>query len=138
MINQARRLLINFGKMIPFVLCFIVLISYTESLYALCTDNVMLYGDSAALYTPISFYIAKRFEYDWLTILATTILSISIETCYWNKLALFYLFVQLWEKTCFSTIELYSEYIYAIIAVNLLCSGFFVFKGITILFRKNN
>lgn len=138
MINRARRLLINFGKMIPFVLCFMVLISYTESLYALCTDNFMLYGDSAALYTPISFYIAKRFEYDWLTILATTILSISIETCYWNKLALFYLFVQLWEKTYFSTIELYPEYIYAIIAVNLLCSGFFVFKGITILFRKNN
>lgn len=138
MINRARRLLINFGKMIPFVLCFIVLISYTESLYALCSDNVMLYGDSAVLYTPISFYIAKRFEYDWLTILATTILSISIETCYWNKLALFYLFVQLWEKTYFSTIELYPEYIYAIIAVNLLCSGFFVFKGITILFRKNN
>lgn len=138
MINQARRLLINFGKMIPFVLCFMVLISYTESLYALCTDNFMLYGDSAALYTPISFYIAKKFEYDWLTILATTILSISIETCYWNKLALFYLFVQLWEKTYFSTIELYSEYIYAIIAVNLLCSGFFVFKGITILFGKNN
>ena len=138
MINRARRLLINFGKMIPFVLCFIVLISYTESLYALCSDNVMLYGDSAVLYTPISFYIAKRFEYDWLTILATTILSISIETCYWNKLTLFYLFVQLWEKTYFSTIELYPEYIYAIIAVNLLCSGFFVFKGITILFRKNN
>ena len=138
MINRARRLLINFGKMIPFVLCFIVLISYTESLYALCSDNVMLYGDSAVLYTPISFYIAKRFEYDWLTILATTILSISIETCYWNKLALFYLFIQLWEKTYFSTIELYPEYIYAIIAVNLLCSGFFVFKGITILFRKNN
>lgn len=138
MINRARRLLINFGKMIPFVLCFMVLISYAESLYALCTDNFMLYGDSAALYTPISFYIAKRFEYDWLTILATTILSISIETCYWNKLALFYLFVQLWEKTFFSTIELYPEYIYAIIAVNLLCSGFFVFKGITILFRKNN
>ena len=138
MINRARRLLINFGKMIPFVLCFIVLISYTESLYALCSDNVMLYGDSAVLYTPISFYIAKRFEYDWLTILATTILSISIETCYWNKLALFYLFIQLWEKTYFSTIELYPEYIYAIIAVNLLCSGLFVFKGITILFRKNN
>ena len=138
MINRARRLLINFGKMIPFVLCFMVLISYTESLYALSTDNVMLYGDSAALYTPISFYIAKRFEYDWLTILATTILSISIETCYWNKLALFYLFIQLWEKTYFSTIELYPEYIYAIIAVNLLCSGFFVFKGITILFGKNN
>ena len=138
MINKARRLLINFGKMIPFVLCFIVLISYTESLYALSTDNVMLYGDSAALYTPISFYIAKRFEYDWLTILATTILSVSIETCYWNKLALFYLFIQLWEKTYFSTIELYQEYIYAIIAVNLLCSGLFVFRGITILFRKNN
>ncbi len=138
MINRARRLLINFGKMIPFVLCFMVLISYAESLYALCTDNFMLYGDSAVLYTPISFYIAKRFEYDWLTILATTILSISIETCYWNKLALFYLFVQLWEKTYFSTIELYPEYIYAIIAVNLLCSGFFVFRGITILFRKNN
>lgn len=138
MINRARRLLINFCKMIPFVLCFMVLISYAESLYALCTDNFMLYGDSAALYTPISFYIAKRFEYDWLTILATTILSISIETCYWNKLALIYLFVQLWEKTYFSTIELYPEYIYAIIAFNLLCSGFFVFKGITILFRKNN
>ena len=138
MINRARRLLINFGKIIPFVLCFIVLISYTESLYALCSDNVMLYGDSAVLYTPISFYIAKRFEYDWLTILATTILSISIETCYWNKLALFYLFIQLCEKTYFSTIELYKEYIYAIIAVNLLCSGLFVFKGITILFRKNN
>ena len=136
MINKIRRLLIKFGKMLPFVLCFLVLVSYSESLYALYVGNILMYGNKATLYTHISYQIAKRFEYDLLTIFATTILSIAIETCCWNKLALLYLFIQLLEKSYFSTIELYPEYIYAICIANILICCFFCYKGITIFLKS--
>lgn len=135
---KSRVFLVRFAKVLPFILCFIVAISYVECIYALASKSYYAYGNSVVLYKPLSWFISDYFLYDWYTILAATILSFAMETCWYNKAAIVYLCINTWERDYFITIELYPEHIYAIIAVNLLCSGFFVFKGITILFRKNN
>ena len=137
-VYKTRVMLVNMGKMLPFVLCGIIFVSYLETLFSLATNDFVEWNGYVIPNNEIAWLMGKYFEYDLVTLLALLIMSIAVQTCFWNKLSLFYLFVQLEEKDFFLTIELYPEYIYAIIAVNLLCSGFFVFKGITILFQKNN
>lgn len=133
MINKFRRLLIRLGKILPFVMCAFVFACYCESLFALSFNKYVMYQDSLVLNTPISFAIASKVQYDIFTLFIILVISISVETCRWNKLALLYLFVQLGEKSYFTKVELYAEYIYFIITLNLLICAFFVYKGITII-----
>lgn len=135
MITTFRRLLIRFGKALPFIICAIVFVSYIESLIALCSHDYLAYNDCVVLNTPLSFWIADKFEYDALTILAATILSIAIESCLWNRLAICYLFIQLLEKSYFITVELYPEQVAAIITINMLACAWLCFKGLKIMFR---
>lgn len=60
MVTLFRKILIRSGKIIPFVLAFIVVVGYIESthtvyneLYEMCDDG------SVILYTPISNYIGN-------------------------------------------------------------------------------
>lgn len=137
MINQARRLLINIGKMLPFVVCFLVLLNYAESLYAMMTEDYLSYDGCIILNTPIAFYIGSHFEYNIQMLVVLCVISVAIETCLHNKLVCLYLGVNLFEKSYFD-FELEPYQIYVIIAVNLLASGFFVYKGIRILTNKRS
>ena len=136
MINTFRRLLIRFGKILPFVLCFIVFISYVESLIALLAENFMIYGDYITLNTPISFAHAKVFEYDMLTIFAATILSVSIQTCVWNKIGLLYLALQLISCKYIEAQELEPTTIYIICTLNIIVAGYLTYKGLRIISQK--
>lgn len=133
MVNRFRRLLIRFGKILPFLLCFVVLIVYVESFVALYTQDFLSLGNYTTLNTPISFWIAKRFEYDMLTLFAATILSVSIQTCVWNKMSLVYLALHLVSCRYIEAQELYPEYIYLICIINIAICGVFCYKGIKIL-----
>lgn len=137
MINQARRLLINIGKMLPFVVCFLVLLNYAESLYAMMTEDYLNYDGCIILNTPIAFYIGSHFEYNIQMLVVLCVISVAIETCIYNKLACLYLGVNLFEKSYFD-FELEPYQIYVIIAVNLIASGFFVYKGVKILTNKRS
>lgn len=132
MVNKFRKLLIRFGKILPFFLCFIVLISYIESFVALYCQDYMSYEDYTILTTPLSFWIAQKFEYDMLTIFVATILSIALETCTWNKLACLYLGIGLTEKSYFD-FELDIETIYCICIINIIASTYLTYKGIKII-----
>lgn len=132
-IMAIRRLLINFGKAIPFILCLIVFVSYFECLIALLTNNFVMYEYFAIPHTPISYFIASIFEYDWLTIIAITILCYSIETCKWNKLCIVYLALQLAFKNHIADFEFEITHIYIICITNIIISGFFCYKGIRLL-----
>lgn len=68
-VTNARITLIRFGKSCPFVLCFIVLISDIENIYAILTHDVVYCNNTLIYNTPISFAIGANFEYDLLTIL---------------------------------------------------------------------
>ena len=137
MINQARRLLINIGKMLPFVVCFLVLLNYAESLYAMMTEDYLSYDGFIILNTPIAFYIGSNFEYNIQMLVVLCVISVAIETCIYNKLACLYLGVNLFEKSYFD-FELEPYQIYVIIAVNIIASGFFVYKGVKILTNKRS
>lgn len=137
MIVFFRRLLIRIGKSLPFILCGLVMLSCIEMSVAITTTDFVSYEDVVILNTPISFAIAKVFEYDLLIVFITLIVSIAIEACKWNLFATFFLLVHLLEKSYFD-FELEPYQIYVIIAVNLLASGFFVYNGIRIITNKRS
>lgn len=130
MVNKVRRLLIQIGKSLPFLLCFLVFVSYAENLFALATNDFLYYDGYFIVNTPISFAIGLKFEYDWLMVVVSMILSIAIETCKWNKFALCYLAANLLLKSYIADVELEKDTICVICVFNVLLSLFFVYKGL--------
>ena len=135
-VHRSRVLLINIGKMLPFAVCLIVLISYIETLISLSSSNFVLLNGSYIPNKPISWFIGQYFEYNVITLIILLTISVAVETCIWNKLAIVYLAIQLAEKEYFITVELYPEYVYTIVIANILICGFFCYKGIRIISRK--
>lgn len=133
--NSARRLLINSGKVLPFALCFILSISYSETLVAIITENFLEYEGYIVLNTPISFRIAKVFRYDWLIMILVFVISIAIEACKWNMYASMYLAVHLLEKHYF-TFEMEMGSVALVAGLNLTIAVFFVYKGCCIFIKK--
>lgn len=132
--NSARRLLINSGKVLPFALCFILSISYSEALIAIVTEDFLEYEGFVVLNTPISFRIARAFRYDWLIIAFVFVISIAIEACKWNMYASMYLAVHLLEKHYF-TFEMEMGSVALVAGLNLTIAVFFVYKGCCIFLK---
>ena len=133
--NSARRLLINSGKLLPFALCFILSVSYSETLVAVVTENFLEYEGYIVLNTPISFSIAKVFRYDWLIMVLVFVISFAIEACKWNMYASIYLAVHLLEKHYFS-FEMEMGSIAVVAGLNFIISAYFVYKGCCIFIKK--
>jgi hypothetical protein len=132
-VYKTRVILVNMGKMLPFVLCGIILVSYSETMFSLATSDFVEWNGYIIPNTPISWFVGNYFEYDLVTLFALLIMSIAVQTCFWNKLSLLYLFLQLKEKEYLLSIELYPECIYVICIANILICSFFCYKGIRIL-----
>ena len=124
-----RRLLIQIGKSAPFAICFIVFVSYSETIYSLTIERYSQYHDYTTLYKPISETIGNVFEYDSLTIFILSVLSIASETCQWNKIACVYLIFNLAVSDYAFSNELTTESIYAISYTNAAVSLIIVYKG---------
>ena len=133
---RMRVALINTGKMLPFLICVVAFVSYAESAFALATSDFLDTDDAIILNKPLSWIIADYFRYNIVTIVVLTILSYSINACKWNKLALLYLAIQLYEKEYFLTIELDAFVIYIICVVNMLVCSFLIYKGTTNLLKN--
>ena len=133
-ITKTRITLIHIGKVLPFIVCFIVFLSYAEDVYALSFGNYMEFSDGAYLKKPLSWFIGEYFKYDIITLSVLIILSIAIETCVYNKLACGYLGINLAEKSYFD-FELEPTTIYIICIVNILVAGYLTFKEIKILLK---
>ena len=125
-----RVLLIRLGKISPFLITFLVFISYSESLVALMTDSLAEYDGEVVLYKPISWTIAKYFEYDLYMVILLLVLSIAIEACIFNKLAIAYLFLQLLEKAWLQNVELDMWAYYVIVVLNVLISLYLTWRGL--------
>ena len=133
MINKFRRLLIRVGKILPFIVCLLILLQYAETAFALLLSDFLVYDDMVIPNTPISFFIGRYFEYNLQMFVVLCIISIAIETCLANKACCVYLGVNLYEKSYFANVELYTEYIYAICAINMIVCSYLTYKGIKIL-----
>lgn len=134
--HQSRIALITFSKMFPFGVCFIVCVSYLESAYSLCIGDMVQYEGYYVLAKPLSWAIGEYFMYDWDIVAVATLLSFATETCIWNKLCLVYIGLNLWQRSLFTTIELYVEDVVPIVLVNLLVSFVLTYKGINIICKK--
>ena len=134
MINAFLKALIRLGKIAPFVLCFIVCVSYMEDVYALFTNSYMEFADGVYLYKPISWAIGNQLEYNISHLLVLCVLSIAISTCLYNKLACAYLGINLAEKSYFD-FELEPTAIYIICLANIVVAGYLTYKGIKILIQ---
>lgn len=133
LIHRTRILLIRFGKVVPFVVCALVFISYIENIYALYNECYLTINGVVILNKPISYLIGSYFEYNALFLSFLIVVSFAIETCIYNKLAIFYLAINLYEKSYFTN-HVYENNIYYIVAIiNALVCAFFCNKGIKIL-----
>lgn len=131
--HKTRIALIRLGKSLPFIVCAIVLISYLENINSFISEDFVIYDGYAIPNKPISYLIGSYFEYNALFLSFLTIVSFAIETCLYNKLAIFYLAINLYEKSYFTN-HVYDNEIYYIVAIiNALICVFFCCKGIKIL-----
>ena len=134
MINKIRRLLIHIGKVLPFVVCFLMCINYSETAFALATSDYLVYDGVVIPNTVFSFLVGQYFEYNLQMLSVLVIISIAIETCIYNKLACGYLGVNLMEKSYFD-FELEPTAIYIICLANIIVAGYLTHKGIKILIQ---
>lgn len=134
-IYRTRVLLINIGKVLPFIVCGIVIVSYFESALALYSQDYLLYDDYVILRKPLSYFIGSYFEYNLQMLVVLCIISVAIETCIYNKLACGYLGINLAEKSYFD-FELEPTTIYIICLANIIVAGYLTIKGIKILTNK--
>ena len=134
MIHKFRRLLINIGKVLPFVACFLACLNYAETSFSLATSDLIVWDGIIIPNTPISFAIGNYFEYNFQLLFVLVVISIAIETCVYNKLACIYLTINLLEKSYF-VYELEPMTIYIICAANIIVSSYLTFKGLKILWK---
>ena len=135
MIHKARVWLIRLGKVLPFAICFIVMLSYSETVFNLATNDLFSWCGIVIPSKPISWFISGYFEYNLQMLVVLCIVSIAIETCIYNKLACGYLGINLAEKSYFD-FELEPTTIYIICLVNIIVAGYLTYKGIKILINK--
>ena len=82
MVTLFRKLLIRLGKTIPFVLAFILLVGYVETIYSIITNNTIVDAEENITYNlPISFSLADIVYIDWLDVLLVWILCFALELC---------------------------------------------------------
>lgn len=133
---KARRTLISASKAIPFVLCALICVSYVEIAVSLACDDLVCLGEYIVPNVPFSWLIGQYFEYSYPLVVFLLIIVYAMSTCKWNKFACYYVGFALFEKSYFNDIELYVEYIYAIVAINVIISCFLVFKGVKLVTNK--
>ena len=134
-IYRTRIVLINMGKSLPFIMCAIIVLSYSETIVALVTNDFVEWNGFIIPNKKISWFIGTYFEYDFVTLVAFVVLSIAIETCYWNKLACLYLGINLLEKSYFD-FEMDVWLISVICTLNIIVSSYITYRGVRILCRK--
>ena len=135
LITKTRVTLIQIGKIAPFVVCFVVFISYTEDVYSLMFDRYVEFSDGVYLQKDLSWFIGNYFKYDLATLSFLVVLSYAIETCFYNKLACLYLGINLIEKS-YLDFEIEPTYIYIICLANILVAWYLTLKGLRILIKQ--
>ena len=129
MTNAFRRLLIQMGKVLPFLLCLLLLVEYTETLISTLFGMFGNYGDCVIAYSGIALFVGQYFEYDWMTVVPMFILSVAINTCAWNKLVVIYLAAHLVFKAYSSDTYFSPEGACVACMVNCAICAFFCYKA---------
>lgn len=135
LVYNARLTLIRGGKIFPFVLCFMIMLTYAETAFACALSDFAGYGGYVVPCKPLAWLIGRYFEYNAQMLMAIMVVSVSVETCIYNKMACAYLAINLFEKSIF-TFEMELSTIYLICFVNMAAAGYLTFKGINIIYNN--
>ena len=134
MVTLFRKVLIRSGKVIPFILAFVVMIGYIESIYALITDNYEMYANGdVVLFTPISNYIGNIVYIDWFDVLLLYVLAVALEFCWRNMLAVHYLLLNLAVRTLVEHFYIESGIVVGIASFMALAGLYCVYGGMKII-----
>lgn len=137
MVTLFRKILIRSGKVIPFILAFVVVVGYIESTYSLITDNYEMYSDGdVVLFTPISNYIGNIVYIDWFDVLLLYVLAVALEFCWRNMLAVHYLLLNLAVRTLVEHFYIESGIVVGIAGFMALAGLYCVYGGFKILLSK--
>lgn len=132
LIYNARLTLIRGGKIFPFVLCFIAMLTYAETAFACALSDFAGYGGYVVPCKPLAWLIGRYFEYNAQMLMAIVVVSVSVKTCIYNKMACCYLAINLLEKSMF-TFEMELSTIYVVCAANVVAAGYLTYKGVKII-----
>lgn len=130
--HRFRILLIQIGKVLPFVVCGLIMISYAETAFSLATSDFVVWDGYLIPNKHFSWLVGDYIEYNLQSLVVLVIISIATETCIYNRLACGYLGVNLWEKH-FLDFELEPTYVYIICIANIIIASYLTYKGIKIL-----
>lgn len=137
MVTLFRKILIRSGKIIPFVLAFIVAVGYLESTHAVYNELYEMCDDgSVILYTPISNYIGNIVYIDWFDVLLLYVLAVALEFCWRNMLAVHYLLLNLSVRTLVEHFYIESGIVVGIAGFMALAGLYCAYGGITIFLKS--
>lgn len=122
--HLCRKLLIRIGKVIPFVLAFIVLVGYVENVYSVLTDRICIdeYG-MAFYYCPFSTWISNLVYIDWFDVLLVWILCFALELCKYSFRCAYYLLLNLFVRAS-------QEYFYLDNGIVVWLASFMALAGL--------
>lgn len=134
MVTLFRRILIRFGKVIPFIFAFVVALSYAETIYSVSNDIIIEDENGGFVYyLPISNYIGNIVYIDWFDVLLLYVLAVALEFCQRNMLAVHYLLLNLVVRTLVERFYLDLWVIIPLAGFMALCGLYCVYSGFKML-----
>ena len=134
MVHLFRKLLIRIGKVIPFVLAFVVVLGYVEIIYAHGNNlTVMIDDEFETYYTPLSNFIGNIIYIDWFDVLLLYIIAFALEFCKYNLRAVHYLLLNLAVRFVLEHFYLPNHVLIHLCAFMALAGLYCVYGGINIL-----
>ena len=134
MVTLFRKLLIRLGKTIPFVLAFILLVGYVETIYSIITNNTIIDAEDNIIYNmPISFFLADIVYIDWFDVLLVWILCVALELCKYSFRCAYLITLNLPFRWLVAHFYIESGIVVGIASFMALCGLYCVHGGIKIL-----
>lgn len=136
MVTLFRKLLIRLGKTIPFVLVFILLVGYVETIYSIITNNTIIDAEENVIYNmPISFFIADIVYIDWFDVLLVWILCFALELCKYSFRCAYLITLNLPFRWLVGHVSMLDGMVIGLYVFMALAGLYCVYGGLKILFN---
>ena len=134
MVTLFRKLLIRLGKTIPFVLAFVLSVGYTETVYAIISDNTIIDAEENIIYNlPISFFLADIVYIDWFDVLLVWILCVALELCKYSFRCIYLITLNMPFRWLVEHVYIESGIVVGLASFMALAGLYCVYGGIKIL-----
>ena len=137
MVTLFRKLLVRFGKIIPFVLAFISLVGYVETIHSIITSNTIVDAEENIIYNlPTSFFLADIVYIDWLDVLLVWILCVALELCKYSFRCAYLITLNLPLRWLVAHVSMPDGIVVGLYVFMALCGLYCVYGGIIIFLKS--